>query len=83
MLRNRFFRRFYTRYLIEIDQTKIVYMLSLLVDVSESIDTVMETFRKTDAWNLPVLDKGFYVGFLSKSRVYATYRELLIQVSEE
>jgi CIC family chloride channel protein len=41
------------------------------------------SLRKTDAWNLPVLDKGFYVGFLSKSRVYATYRELLIQVSEE
>jgi CIC family chloride channel protein len=53
------------------------------LDVSESIETVMETFRKTDAWNLPVLDKGFYVGFLSKSRIYATYRELLIQVSEE
>jgi hypothetical protein len=41
------------------------------------------SLRKTDAWNLPVLDKGFYVGFLSKSRVYATCRELLIQVSEE
>jgi CIC family chloride channel protein len=56
---------------------------SSYLDLSESIDTVMETFRNTDAWNLPVLDKGFYVGFLSKSRIYATYRELLIQVSEE
>lgn len=53
------------------------------LDITESIETVMETFRKTDAWNLPVLDKGLYVGFLSKSRVYATYRELLIQFSEE
>jgi CIC family chloride channel protein len=53
------------------------------LDVRESIETVMETFRKTDAWNLPVLDKGFYVGFLSKSRIYATYREMLVQVSEE
>jgi len=43
----------------------------------------MEAFRQTDAWNLPVLDNGYYVGFLSKSRVYATYRELLVQVSEE
>ena len=53
------------------------------LDITETIETVMEVFRQTDAWNLPVLDKGYYVGFLSKSRVYATYRELLVQVSEE
>lgn len=53
------------------------------IDQSESIETVMETFRKTGAWNLPVLDNGYYVGYISKSRIYATYRELLVQVSEE
>jgi len=53
------------------------------IDQSESIDTVMETFRKTGAWNLPVLKNGYYVGFVSKSRIYATYRELLVQFSEE
>jgi chloride channel protein, CIC family len=111
MLRNRFFRRLCTKYLVEIDQFKIVYLLCLLddvreimvnselygtttvrdlitippshLDVRESIETVMETFRKTNAWNLFVLDKGIYVDFVSKSRVYATYRELLIQFSEE
>ncbi|NSW93398.1 MAG: chloride channel protein [Bacteroidales bacterium] len=53
------------------------------VDKSESIDAVMEAFKKTEAWNLPVLDKGYYVGFISKSRIYSTYRELLMQFSEE
>ncbi|TAL63126.1 MAG: chloride channel protein [Bacteroidetes bacterium] len=53
------------------------------LDKKENIETVMETFRKTDAWNLPVLDNGYYVGFISKSRIYATYRELLIEFSEE
>jgi len=53
------------------------------IDKSENIETVMETFRKTGAWNLPVLDNGYYVGFISKSRIYTTYRELLIQFSEE
>jgi CIC family chloride channel protein len=49
----------------------------------ENITTVMEIFRTTGAWNLPVLDKGYYVGFISKARIYSTYRELLIQFSEE
>jgi len=53
------------------------------IDKAESIDTVMETFRKTGAWNLPVLDNGYYVGFISKSRIFTTYRELLIEFSEE
>lgn len=53
------------------------------LDRKENIETVMDTFRKTGAWNLPVLDNGYYVGFLSKSRIYTTYREMLIQLSEE
>jgi CIC family chloride channel protein len=53
------------------------------IDRKETIETVMETFRKTGAWNLPVLDNGYYIGFISKSRVYAKYRELLIEYSEE
>jgi len=53
------------------------------IDKKENIETVMETFRKTGAWNLPVLDDGYYVGFISKSRIYTTYRELLLEFSEE
>jgi len=53
------------------------------IDKRENIETVMETFRKTGAWNLPVLDNGYYVGFLSKSRIYATYRELLVEFTDE
>ena len=53
------------------------------LDMKESIETVMETFRKTGAWNLPVLDDGYYAGFISKSRIFSRYRELLIEFSEE
>jgi chloride channel protein, CIC family len=53
------------------------------IDIREDIEKVMDTFRKTGAWNLPVLDNGYYVGFISKSRIYSTYRELLVQFTEE
>ncbi|MDX9945887.1 MAG: chloride channel protein [Bacteroidales bacterium] len=53
------------------------------LDLGENVEAVMEAFTKTDAWNLPVLDKGYYVGFLSKSRIFGTYRDLLVQFSEE
>lgn len=53
------------------------------IDIKENIETVMDTFRNTGAWNLPVLDKGYYVGFISKSRIFSRYRELLVEYSEE
>jgi len=53
------------------------------IDKKENIESVMEAFRKTGAWNLPVLDDGYYVGFISKSRLYTTYREILVEVSDE
>lgn len=53
------------------------------IDKSEPVESVMEAFQKTEAWNLPVLDQGRYVGYLSKARLYASYRDLLVQVSEE
>jgi chloride channel protein, CIC family len=53
------------------------------IDKKENIDSVMQAFKHTGAWNLPVLDDGYYVGFISKSRIYSTYRELLIEFSEE
>ncbi|HLN19803.1 MAG TPA: chloride channel protein [Bacteroidales bacterium] len=53
------------------------------IDKGEKLETVMETFRTTGAWNLPVLDKGYYVGFISKSRIYSTYREMLSEFTGE
>ena len=53
------------------------------IDVKESIKAIMDSFRKSDVWNLPVLDNGRYVGFISKSRIFAAYRELLVEYSEE
>ncbi len=53
------------------------------IDLNERGDAVLEAFENTGAWNLPVLDKGRYVGFISKSRIFSAYRELLRQFSEE
>lgn len=53
------------------------------IDLNERGDAVLDAFERTGAWNLPVLDSGRYVGFLSKSRIFSAYRELLRQFSEE
>jgi len=47
------------------------------VDYSENMEQVMQRFEDTGAWNLPVLRKGKYVGFISKSTIFNEYRRVL------
>ncbi|KAA6328692.1 Voltage-gated ClC-type chloride channel ClcB [termite gut metagenome] len=49
-----------------------------------SMEEVMRVFDDKNAWNLPVVDeKGRYLGFVSKSKIFSSYRQLLVQLSEE
>ena len=42
------------------------------------MEKVMKTFDETGAWNLPVVDEnGHYVGFVSKSKIFNSYRQVL------
>jgi len=53
------------------------------VEIGESMESVMKKFNKTKAWNLPVVENGVYRGFLSKSKIFNEYRDLLIGFSDE
>jgi len=44
---------------------------------TDSMDKVMQKFQQTGAWNLPVIDNGKYVGFVSKSKLFNDYRKIL------
>ncbi|MDH5603445.1 MAG: chloride channel protein, partial [Cyclobacteriaceae bacterium] len=49
----------------------------------ENMQSVMRKFERTNAWNLPVIDNGKYKGFVSKSRIFNTYRMKLIRQQKE
>ena len=54
------------------------------VYIDEKMDSVMDKFEKTAAWNLPVVDHDrSYVGFVSKSKIFSAYRNQLKQVSHD
>lgn len=54
-----------------------------VVDVNDTMEVVMKKFSKSRAWNLPVTNKGIYMGFLSKSKIFNEYRDLLINFSDD
>ena len=43
------------------------------------MEKIMHIFDDTKAWNLPVVDtEGKYIGFVSKSKIFNAYREVLV-----
>mgnify|MGYP003397430213 FL=1 len=47
------------------------------VELGTPMDQVMKMFDNTGAWNLPVVEEGRYVGFVSKSKIFNSYRQVL------
>lgn len=55
-----------------------------ILTTTDSMPTIMDRFQDTDAAVLPVLDpdKNF-VGFITKTKLYASYRQIMKDFSEE
>ncbi|HKM92339.1 MAG TPA: chloride channel protein [Prolixibacteraceae bacterium] len=63
--------------------TDFMFAPPAIVDTNESMESVMRKFNDTNAWNLPVTKDGKYIGFLSKSKIFNEYRDMLINFSDD
>lgn len=48
---------------------------------TDTMNTIMEKFKTSGAWNLPVIKNGKYYGYISKSKLLTAYRRQLINVT--
>ncbi|MCP9611021.1 chloride channel protein [Coprobacter tertius] len=76
MFRPELYNRFYVRRFMVSPPAKIV--------VGMPMEKVMKIFDDTNAWNLPVVEEdGKYVGFVSKSKIFNSYRRVLVHFSQD
>lgn len=75
-IRNIMFRpELYNRFQV----SKFMVSVPSKIKLNMPMDQVMQIFDDTRAWNLPVVDEeGRYVGFMSKSKIFNSYREVLV-----
>ncbi len=79
-IRNIMFRpELYNRFNVQ----KLMVSPPATVSIDESMDAVMKKFEQTHAWNLPVLDGDKYVGYVSKSKIFSAYRDVLVEFSSD
>lgn len=54
-----------------------------IISPGESMEEVASKFHQSSDFNIPVLNQGKYVGFISRARLFSSYRTLLKKWSED
>ena len=67
------------------DEVKVHSLMSTVPEIidydRDTMEVIMKKFKRTAAWNLPVVENNKYAGFISKSRLLTAYRQKLINVT--
>ena len=61
----------------------LMFMPSPTVSPEDSMEVVASKFQHSSHYNLPVLDQGKYLGFVSRANVFSKYRKLIQDLSED
>lgn len=61
----------------------LMYMPDTLVEQDATMEDVAQKFAETSHYNLPVLNNGKYVGFVSRANVFSAYRKLVKDFSND
>ncbi len=62
----------------KITTKQIMEKPSFKIEQGENIFSIMKKFDESGQWNLPVVEKGYYLGFISKSNILTKYRSELV-----
>ena len=55
-----------------------------VIVVTDTMGVVTRKFEKTHEWNLPVIrNDGTYIGFISRSGLFNTYRRTLVNFTSD
>lgn len=65
----------------KVDVQTIMKSAPEIIFYNDSAEIVMQKFKESDAWNLPVVKDKKYLGFISKSKLLTAYRNKLIEVT--
>ncbi|NLI23283.1 MAG: chloride channel protein [Bacteroidales bacterium] len=61
----------------------IMHVPPAYVYLNERMESIVSKFEESRSWNLPVVEKGKYMGFISRARVFSAYRDVMKEFSEE
>ena len=67
----------------KVDASSLMHADLGVIDYNQdSMNVIMDKFKTTGAWNLPVIKDGKYYGYISKSKLLTAYRRQLINFTQ-
>ena len=76
-------KQFFDQQLTNETVAEIMKTPPTIIDYDQPASSVMETFDAIDAWQLPVVKDGEFMGFISKSALLSQYRDAIIKQHKE
>jgi len=67
----------------KIKVTDLMYMPEYFISPDDSMEDLVEIFRKSGRFNIAVIDKGKYYGFISRANAFTAYRNHLKMFSSD
>ncbi len=61
----------------------LMYMPSFFISPKDDMETLVEKFTNSGRYNIAVVDKGKYMGFISRARAFTAYRNRVRRISED
>ncbi|ALJ05298.1 chloride channel protein [Pseudalgibacter alginicilyticus] len=66
-----------------IDAASLMHADAGIIDYdTDNMNSIMDKFKNSGAWNLPVIKSGKYYGYISKSKLLTAYRQQLIKFTK-
>jgi CIC family chloride channel protein len=63
--------------------SSLMYFPENYVSPEDTMETIVQKFQSSGHYNLPVIQDGKYIGFVSRAKVLSKYRKLLKHFSED
>jgi CIC family chloride channel protein len=61
----------------------LMFMPEHIIDPDDSMEEIAKKFKISDRYNIVVIEKGKYLGFISRAKLFSSYRKLMEDFSED
>lgn len=61
----------------------LMFMPDTIINLDATMEDVAKKFNETSHYNLPVVNNGKYIGFVSRANVFSAYRNLIKDFSQD
>ncbi|UCH14477.1 MAG: chloride channel protein [Bacteroidales bacterium] len=60
----------------------LMFMPQYVIDPKDTMEEIARKFQISERYNIAVIEKGKYLGFVSRAKLFSTYRKMLSDFSE-